>query len=243
MTDLDPGARRIEPGRILSEVFRIYREQAGVLLPVALVLFAIDAIVRYALGDGALALIATIVSLVVSTFYQGMVVQLVRDVIDGRRDSSAADLLRSVSPVVLPLIIVALLAGLGTFIGFILLIVPGLYLLTVWSVAAPVVVVERPGIIASFGRSRELVRGHGWQVFGVIVLVFVLVLAVGIVTGVLVSSLGDAGGAVVGWALSVVVAPVSALVGAVLYFALRIAHGEPARPEDGVTWMPPVAPL
>ena len=32
--DLDPGARRVEPGRIISEVFRIYREQAGVLLPV-----------------------------------------------------------------------------------------------------------------------------------------------------------------------------------------------------------------
>jgi hypothetical protein len=96
--DLDPGARRVEPGRIISEVFRIYREQAGVLLPVAIVLFGINAVVGYLLQDGALALIASIVSLVVATFYQGMVVQLVRDVIDGRRDSSVGDLLRSVSP-------------------------------------------------------------------------------------------------------------------------------------------------
>jgi hypothetical protein len=240
--DLDSGARRIEPGRIISEVFRIYREQAGVLLPVAIVLFGINALVGYFLRDGALALIASIVSLVIATFYQGMVVQLVRDVIDGRRDSSAGDLLRSVSPVVLTLIVVSILAGLATGIGFILLIVPGLYLLTIWSVIAPVVVVERTGVFDSFGRSRALVKGHGWQVFGVIVLVVVLLLVVTIITAILIDAVGDAGGSAISWALNVLTAPITALVAAVLYFALRVARGEPARPEDAVQWMPPAAP-
>ena len=142
-----------------------------------------------------------------------MVVQLVRDVIDGRRDSSAGDLLRSVSPVVLTLIIVSILAGLATGIGLLLLIVPGLYLLTIWSVIAPVVVVEQPGVFESFGRSRALVRGNGWQVFGVIVLVVVLLLVVGIVTAILIDAVGDAGGSAIGWALNVVTAPITALVG------------------------------
>ena len=62
--------------------------------------------------------------------------------------------------------------GLGILVGFILLIVPGLFLLTIWAVVAPVTVLERPGIFAAFGRSRELVRGHGWTVFGALVLVF-----------------------------------------------------------------------
>jgi hypothetical protein len=240
--DLDPGARRVEPGRIISEVFRIYREQAGVLLPVAIVLFGINALVGYFLRDGALALIASIVSLVIATFYHGMVVQLVRDVIDGRRDSSAGDLLRSVSPVVLTLIVVSILAGLATGIGFILLIVPGLYLMTIWSVIAPVVVVERTGVFDSFGRSRALVKGHGWQVFGVIVLVVVLLLVVTIITAILIDAVGDAGGSAISWALNVLTAPITALVAAVLYFALRVAHGEPARPEDAVQWMPPAVP-
>jgi hypothetical protein len=240
--DLDPGARRVEPGRIISEVFRIYREQAGVLLPVAIVLFGINAVVGYLLQDGALALIASIVSLVVATFYQGMVVQLVRDVIDGRRDSSVGDLLRSVSPVVLTLIVVSILAGIATGIGFLLLIVPGLWLMTIWSVIAPVVVVERTGVFESFGRSRALVKGHGWQVFGVIILVVVLLLVVAIATAILIDSVGDAGGSAIGWALNVLTAPITALVAAVLYFALRVAHGEPARPEDAVQWMPPAAP-
>jgi hypothetical protein len=241
-TDWDADVRRIEPGRIIGEVFRIYRDQAGVLLPVALVLFGIDAIIGYALGEGALTIIASVASVVISTFYQGMVVQLVRDVLDGRRDSSVGDLLGSVSPVVLTLILISLLAGIATVVGFIALVIPGLYLMTIWAVVAPVVVVERPGGLDAFGRSRALVRVHGWQVFGVIVLIIVIVLAVAIATGILITSVGDAGGAVAGWILSVLAAPISALAAAVLYFALRVAHGEPARPEDAVEWMPPVAP-
>jgi hypothetical protein len=133
-------------------------------------------------------------------------------------------------------------AGVATVVGFLALIIPGLYLMTIWAVIAPVVVVERPGGLDAFGRSRALVKGHGWQVFGVIILVIVLILVVAIATGILITSIGDAGGAAVGWVLSVAVAPVSALAAAVLYFALRVAHGEPARPEDAVEWMPPVAP-
>ena len=37
---------------------------------------------------------------------------------------------------------------------------------------APVIVVEHSGVMDSFGRSRELVRDNGWQVFGVIFVVF-----------------------------------------------------------------------
>jgi hypothetical protein len=235
-------ARRIEPARVLGEAWRIYKEQAGVLLPAAAAVYLIDALVSYALGDGAAALIAAIVSLVVSTLFQGMVVQLVRDVIDGRRDSSVGELVRSVQPVLLTLLVVSVAGGIGVGIGFIALIVPGLWLMTIWAVIAPVVVVERTQGFDAFGRSRALVRGHGWQVLAVVLLVLVLLIAAGIVAGIIASGLGDAGGAVAGWIVSVLLAPFSALATAVLYFMLRVAHGEPERPEDAVTWMPPVAP-
>src|SRR5918911_3149690 len=116
-------AARVEPTGVIGEVLRIYRDQAAVLLPVALVLFALDALIGYALRDSAAAIIAAAVSIVVSTFYQGMVVQLVRDVQDGRRDNSVGDLLRSVSPVVAQLIAVAVISGVGIAIGFVLLVV------------------------------------------------------------------------------------------------------------------------
>ena len=57
-------------------------------------------------------------------------------------------------------------------IGLVLLVVPGLFLITIWAVIAPVIVLERAGVFESFGRSRHLVKGNGWQVFGVLVILF-----------------------------------------------------------------------
>jgi hypothetical protein len=211
----------ITTGGVISRVMEIYRDQAAVLIGSALIIFGIDALAGLVF-TGALLVVAGLLSLILSTFYTGMVVQLVRDVQDGRRDSSVVDLFRSVSPAVLPLIAVSFLAGLGIVIGLLLLIVPGLFLLTIWAVVAPVTVVERPGILAAFGRSRELVRGNGWTVFGVIVIVFLLVIAVGIVAGVIGASVGDGGGGIASWLLSALAQPVAALTSSVLYFALLV---------------------
>ena len=131
-----------------------------------------------------------------------------------------------------------------------LLIVPGLFLLTIWSVVAPVVVIERPGVFAAFGRSRELVRGYGWQVFGVIVVVILIAIVVAIIVEIMTRAwarrprdraVGPQRG---------ITAPLSALLVSVLYFGLRRVHGESgvatagaqAGPEVPGTWAPPEPP-
>jgi hypothetical protein len=100
------------------------------------------------------------------------------------------------------------------------LIVPGLIPMVIWAVVAPVTVLERPGVFAAFGRSRELVRGNGWNVFGVIVLVFLSVVVVSVAAGLLAGSLGSLGRAFVQWALDAALAPITALSASVLYFTL-----------------------
>jgi hypothetical protein len=219
------------PGAVIARAFEIYRDHVGVLAGAALLVFAVEAVVALAL-PGTLAVVAAVVSLVLTTFYQGMVVALVEDVQGGGRDSSIGDLLRSVSPVLPPLLAVSLLAGLGIGAGFLLLVVPGLFLLTIWSVVAPVTVLERPGVLAAFGRSRELVRGHGWRVFGTLLLVFLILLLAGVAAAEIGAAIGggDLGDAAVGWLLNALVQPVAALTAAVLYFALRPREA-PAAPD------------
>lgn len=221
------GTSRLRPGEVIGSALEIYGAQVWVLIPAAVVVFAIVAIAQLAFTGGSAGLVS-VVALILSTFYQGMVVELVGDVQDGRRDSSVGQLFRSVGPIVLPLIALSLLLGVGVGIGLVLIIVPGLYLLTIWAVAAPSLVIERHGVFAAFGRSRELVRGHGWQVFAVILLVFLLALLVEILVAVLASGLGNGGVAAVQWAADVIVSPFTALVSAVLYFNLRRLHGEAA---------------
>ena len=219
----------IQPTAVIGRAFDIYKQQAGALIVAALIVFAVDAVARLIFDSGALLLLATLVGLVAHVFYTGMVVRLVDDVSDGVRDSSVADLFGSVGPVFLPLVLAGIVVGVGVTIGLILLIVPGLFLLTIWSVVAPAIVLERRGVFDALGRSRELVKGNGWNVFGVIVLVFLLVLVVGIVAGLIGAAGGDVVRILVQWVTSVLVAPVAALASAVLYFALRDAR-EPQAP-------------
>jgi len=55
-------------------------------------------------------------------------------------------------------------------LGLILLVVPGVMLLIASSVAIPVLVEERPGVIASIKRSFELTRGSRWWILLLLVL-------------------------------------------------------------------------
>ena len=197
------------------------------LLGTAVVLYALQFVI-YLLLSSAAGIALVLLFWALSILYQGMVVELVQDVQDGRRDHSVGQLLRSVDPVFWPLVGVSILFGIGVAIGFVLVIVPGLILLVIWSVVAPVTVLERPGVFAAFRRSRELVRGNGWNVFGVIVIVFVIVFVISIAVGIAGSGLGSVGRALLQWAVNSAIAPVAALSASVLYFALRGTRSEPA---------------
>ncbi len=237
---------RLEVGAVIGKVWRIYVEEASVLMPAAAVVFVFTGIISTLLiraGTG-LELIAELVGIVATWLFTGMVVELVADVQDGRRDATSGQLLRAVLPVLGSLILVAVVAGILIVIGFVALVVPGLILLTIWSVAVPVVVLERPPGLGALGRSRELVRGNGWQAFGVIIVLQFLVIIVAVVLEAAANSAGAAVGLVVTVVVAVLTAPLTALAQAVLYFDLLAARGEP-RPaaRAGVRPGPPPDPF
>jgi len=232
---------RLDVGAVIRRVFDIYVDQYSVLLPASAVVFVITGIVSALLVAAApgLALIALLLSLIAGTLFTGMVVELVSDIQDGRRDHSAGELLRAATPVLGQLILVGIVAGVGIVIGFVLIIVPGLILITIWSVAAPVVVLERPGVFAALSRSRELVRGNGWQVFGVIFVLFFLVIIVSAAIEVAADSAGTGAGIVARVIVGILTGPISALAAAVLYFDLRGASSEHVAADAPVAPSPP----
>ncbi len=233
--------RKLDVGSTLSQIFSTYGQQAGVLLPLAFGIYLVVAIVTaISAGSFLLALVAYVLSLVAGFLYQGTVVSLVRDVQDGRRDSSVGQLLEETWPVVLPLIGAGVLAGIGIVIGFFLLIVPGLILLTIWSVIAPVIVVERSGAIDAFGRSRALVKGNGWQVFGVIVVVYLIVLIAAFVLSAIAIGISDsvAMRALFSLIASTLTAPIAALSASVIYFNLIALQAAAPAASDPATAAP-----
>lgn len=218
--------RKLDVGGTLSQAFSIYGSLAGVFIPLALALFLVVAVINGIVADGGSLILVPIglaVSVIVSTLFTGMVVTAVGDVQDGKRDFSVGDLAGSASHVILPLIGAGLLAGIGIGIGFLFFVVPGLFLMTIWAVIAPVIVLERAGVFQSFGRSRGLVRDNGWRVFGVIVSVFLIVFVVRAILGAIAVGIDDSVIAriVFDWIGSSLTAPIAAIVAAVIYFHLK----------------------
>lgn len=127
---------------------------------------------------------------------------------------------------------IVVLGGILTVIGFVLLVVPGVYLSVAFAVALPVLLTEGVRGRAALGRSRRLVKGRWWKTA---VLLFVAGLLAGIVSAVIggvVAALAFATpkdpfvifvvGAVSGIVGSVVVTPFSAAYHTILYFDLRV---------------------
>ena len=226
--------RKLSVGETLGEAFSIYRQRAGVLLPVAFWLFLLArTLEEVSIHVLALFWLGPVVGLTAATFYEGMVVGLVRDVQQRRRDSSARELIVSVAPVFWRLLGSSFVYAFGIIGGLILLLVPGLYLLAIWAVVAPVIVVERRQVFDAFGRSRQLVRDNGWPVFWSVLISFVLSAATSLALVHLADSLTSAPPLriVLGTLAATVTAPVGALVASVLYFRLREIRDSPA-PSD-----------
>jgi TRAP-type C4-dicarboxylate transport system permease large subunit len=178
-------------GGVLSEAWNLYKRFLGRFFLTALVVFAIldlfSALAAAAAGDSWVSgviwgLVAVTIGVVGYFWVQAALVETVHDVRDGRADRSIGETYRAVQPVLPAVIIGGILAGIGIGIGFILLIIPGLFLLTIWSMLIPVIVLERRRAGEAFTRSREVVRGNGWKVFGLVLITFI---SLGIVSGVI----------------------------------------------------------
>jgi hypothetical protein len=120
---------------------------------------------------GVLALAAIGVSALGYYFLKGVLAHLVMREREGRRPPKLLGLLPRLPYLTMAAVDISLALLVGA--GLALLIVPGLVLGT-WFALAPIVVeVEGLGYRGSFRRSRELVRGHFWLVFGVVALTLI----------------------------------------------------------------------
>lgn len=171
-------------GEVLGEAWNLYTKFLGRFFMTALIVFAVldllSALASAAVGDSVGAglfwgLVAAVVGVVGYFWVQAALVETVRDVRDGRADRTIGETFGAVQPRLPAVIAAGIVAAICIGIGFLLLIVPGLYLLTIWSMLIPVIVIEERRAGEAFTRSRDIVRGHGWQVFGLIIVTFLLV--------------------------------------------------------------------
>jgi hypothetical protein len=235
----------MQPGAIVREAWELYKAHWRTFAPLALIVYIVLGLITLVFGLllGWLGLVIGALASIVGTFWlQGALVEAVQDVRDGKQDLSVGELFARVQPRLPALIVAGILAGLGIALGLVLLIVPGLFLLTIWSLIVPTIVLEGKSAGESFGRSRELVKGNGWSVFGVIAITIGAVIVASIIVGLLTFWLPDGVDSFVSDLISnTLVVPFVAVAWTLMYFAL--AQGRTAAPAPAAeAYTPPPPP-
>jgi hypothetical protein len=108
--------------------------------------------------------------------------------IDGRSPTFDAQV-RAGLTIVLPVIGIYILSVFAIAACFVLLFVPGVIVMCMLCVAIPAEAAERRGVIGALSRSADLTRGHRWSIFGLLVLyglaAWLISIVVGLVAGLL----------------------------------------------------------
>lgn len=214
-------------GEVLEEGWALYKRLFGRSVVVAGLIFLVVALadaLASTRATYATAFVSLALALIGGLLVQGALVEVVRDIHEGRPPAPATEYYQRTRGRLGTLLGTAILYGVGVAIGFVLLVVPGLIAVARWSLIVPLVMIERLGWRPAFRRSNELVKGRTGRVLGLIVITNVLTAVATLVLRTAFSALplfwsGWIGGTVAG----ALVVPFEAYVLTVLYYRLRSA--------------------
>jgi hypothetical protein len=222
---------------VLSEAWALYRRHAThfilISFAIYLVIAIINALLSWALG-GFGVLVGWVISLIGMFLLQAALVTAVQDVRDGRVDLDLRATVSAAMPFVGAVAVASILASLGIAVGLALVIVPGLVLITFWSLLVPEIVIGRAGAIEAFSRSWRTVRGYAWNVFGTLIVALLIWVACEIVLSLILLALPIAWRSFISDLIAgAVVTPLVATLITLIYYRLTAAHGERAEPGQG----------
>jgi hypothetical protein len=219
---------------VLSEAWTLYKRHASHFLLISFAIYlavaVITALLSLALGSFG-AVIGGLLSLFGTFLLQAALVKAVQDARDGRIDLDLRATVNAALPFVGAVAIAGIFASIAIGIGFVLIIVPGLILLTFLSLIVPEIVIGGATAFESFGRSWRTVRGYAWHVFGTYVLVFIIMIVAEFIVGLILLALPNAARTFISdIVVGTLVAPWLAAVVTLVYDRLKIAHGQPPEP-------------
>ena len=131
----------------------------------------------------------------------------------------------------------SLIVGIIVVIGFIALIVPGIILAIMFSLALPVLLIENKGVTESMGRSRQLVS-HKWgKTFGTFLVLGIIIIIASLIFSAITAPLGIILGPITNGILSAFYQPLFPILMVVYYYSnlARTATPPPGQMPMGPT--------
>jgi hypothetical protein len=217
--------------RLLAGAFELYRRYpwlflvlaAGVIVPYELIVLAATgtgAFSRSNLSFGTQQLLELADLALVGPLVSALHVHAVAEVRRDREPQVGSVALQGLR--VLPVVAAAtIIAWLGTMLGLVLLIVPGIVLMLRWAVVAQAAAIDHEGWLPALRRSRRLTEGNYRHVAAFIVLVAVITIAPSIAGGIAFRHHDtSAASFLTGLVVRVITASFAALATALLYYDL-----------------------
>src|SRR6266436_4655740 len=257
-------SRELSFGEIFSKTFQVYRRYfakyfvlfaiVGVIIQVVTTL-AMQAFVRPAplpLNPSpqqfssylsslfeALFLLLTVIFLVnviFSTIAEGGAIKMASDEITKGQVNTGASVRFAVSKL-LSIWALSLIVGIIVILGFIALIVPGIILAIMYSLALPVLLIENKGVTESMRRSRRLVS-HRWaKTFGTFLVLGIIIIIATLIFSAITAPLGIILGPITNGILSAFYQPLFPILMVVYYYSnlARTATPPPGQMPMGPT--------
>ena len=158
-----------------------------------------------------------IVTVVFSPIAQGTAIKLASEQIEKGHADIGTSVRFTVSKL-LSIWALSIVVGVIVILGLIALIVPGIILGIMFSLALPVLLIENKGVLESMGRSRKLV-GHRWlKTFATFLVVSIVIIVASAIVSAISGLLGVAGPVVDGL-LSAIYQPLFPILLTVYYYS------------------------
>lgn len=232
---------RFSVGGVLNKTFEIYFRNLGVLVGIGLLAYLpLQLIQAAALSDGTgfdmVGLFMTMVSLgftVLALFVmQGAIIHGVHENLNERPFVVGRSLNVALSRVGV-IFGVSIVSTVLAALGLMVFLVPGIIILCALWLAVPAAVVERKGVGAALGRSRELTVGYRMRIFGLVVILWIISAILGLVLGGVITAL-SATGVSNSWWPAIVQAVVNAATASLGAVAISVSYYHIRMDSEGV---------
>jgi hypothetical protein len=241
-------SRSRDLGDLFNDTFSLYRRYFGlfagiafaVVVPMNLVLFALHGAAPRAIFTMAAVLAPWLIGVPLITAGHVQAVKTLGE----RRDVLAGDSLRAALRRLPAVTGTVLLYSLITLLGFVCLILPGIFLAVRLYFSAQVVMAEGLGPSEAISRSSALTEGSFWRVLGIGILLSLVAGVMGAIAGAplqIAGAAADAGvlTAIGGTLQNGISLSFTALSGTLLYFDLRARHHGAPEPRLQYPAFPP----
>ncbi len=203
-TSVDVAAEKLGVGSLIGETFSIFFKRfiyvaiLGVI-PAVIIVFIQQTVAPPIDFDNpasaeSFSVAGQIVSLIVgvigSSFVTALIIRFAYDVKTGK-PIQIGSYFSSAAASIVPIFICSLIVGICTGIASIALLIPGLYVYSMWCAVVPAIVIEGAGF-GSFSRSAELTKNYRWSCMGAIVLMYICAMIPMLIVGVVFGAAGAA---------------------------------------------------